>query len=622
MKGSHAISPLRELRRPTGEGREDVRRLQLIEATVTTIAKRGYARTTLAHVTDHAKLSRGIANFYFKSKEALLLASLKHLTDEYAAFWRRALAEAGDSSADRIGALIRAEFHPRICKRERVATWFAFWGEARTRRAYSQVCATSDQEYFKVLAGLVQAMIDEHGPATLQAEAVAGGLSAMMNGFLQDYMLDYEHFDRATARRTCNLFLAGLFPAAFADRVAVDPGKNPRPRRARTTPEPTSAVETLPAWTYNDAEFHALERARIFRLTWQFACHANDIAEAGRYVTLAFAGERVFVIRGWDGQIRGFHNTCRHRAAGVAAGSSGCMTRAIVCPYHGWTYDLDGKLALVPGQDGFPDLDRAAFGLVPIDVEIWQGLVFVRLAGDGPAVATMMAPYAEELAPYRIADRVAHGGDFWVAESAADWKTLMDNYLEGYHIPTGHPGLQRLFGANYQVEARDHGVGRAFSVMRDEPSRVWSERAYQRVLPEIAELSEGWRLAWVYYNLFPSTTINIYPHGINLFQVLPAGPGRSIVRGRNYVLPGADRAMRAATYLGDRINNLVYWEDDRLVRSVQGGLESSAYNVGRLSTREVCLRRFQDEIRKHLPVARQRSRPAAGRMAALNGSHA
>ncbi len=585
------------------------------------IAKRGYARTTLAHVTDRAKLSRGIANFYFKSKEALLLATLKHLTDEYAAFWRAALAGAGEGSAQRIEALIHAEFHPRICRRERVAAWFAFWGEARTRRAYSQVCAASDQEYFKVLGGLVQALIDEHGPATLKADAVAGGLSAMMTGFLQDYLLDAEHFERNAARRTCRLFLGGLLPAAFPDRDPSEPRAPVRIRRPRPATEPT-AFETLPAWTYNDAEFHGLERDHIFRRTWHFVCHVNDIAEAGQYVTLRFAGERVFAIRDREGSVRGFHNTCRHRAACVATGASGWMKGAIVCPYHGWTYDLDGRLALVPGQDGFPDLDRAAFGLLPVEVETWQGLVFVRLGGTGPSVATMLAPYEAEFAPYRVADRVAQSPAFWTAESAADWKNVMDNYLEGYHIPMGHPGLQRMFGARYDVETRDHGVARAFSVLRDQPSAVWSERAYQRILPDVPELPAERRRAWVYYSLFPSTTINVAPHAISLFQILPVGPGRTLVRGRNYVLPGADRALRAACWLGGRINDAVYREDDALVRAVQGGLESSAYSVGRLSTREVCVSRFHDEIRAALPVARLRTRPAAGRMAAMNGSNA
>jgi phenylpropionate dioxygenase-like ring-hydroxylating dioxygenase large terminal subunit len=619
VKGTSVQGAPREGRRTPSEGREDARRLQLIEATVATIAKRGYARTTLAHVTDQAKLSRGIANFYFKSKEALLLATLRHLIDDYRAFWRRALAEAGPSAADRIEALIRAEFHPRICRRERVAAWFAFWGEARTRRAYSQVCAAADLEHFKVLSGLVQDLIDAHGPATLRAEAVASGLGAMMSGFLQDYMLDADHFDRATARRTCVLFLAGMFPAAF-DASSEAAAPTPRPRRARAEPAgaaSASAAETLPAWTYNDPAFHALERSRIFRRTWQFVCHANDVAEPGAYASLAFAGERVFVVRGRDGVIRGFHNTCRHRAACVATGSSGRFARAIVCPYHGWTYDLDGRLALVPGHETFPHLDRAAFGLVAVEVEVWQGLVFVRLGGTGPTVATLMAPYAAELLPYRIAEMRGERPDFWVADSAADWKNVMDNYLEGYHIPIGHPGLQRLFGGSYRVETAPHGVARAFSVLRGEPSRAWSERAYQRLLPEVADLPQGWRRAWVYYSLFPSTTINVAPHAVNLFQILPAGPGRTVVRGRNYVLPDDRRSMRAARWLGSRINARVYREDDALVRSVQGGLESGAYEAGRLAETEVCLRRFHDEIRAAIPAARERARPTPERMAAI-----
>jgi len=613
----------RDARRVVAEardGREDARRQQLIEATVATIGKRGYARTTLAHVTDQAKLSRGIANFYFKSKESLLLATLKHLTDEYVQFWRKALERAGPAAADRLDALIEAEFHPRICRRDRIAAWFAFWGEARTRKTYGQVCSAIDMEYFQTVVGLIEELVRDQG-GSHDPEVVAGGLCAMMNGFQHDYLMDPERFDRHAARRACRTFLAGLYPDAFGTRLAQDHAApriaRPRPRRD-DTPGLVEAAETLPGWTYNDREFFALEREHIFKRTWQFVCHVNDIPETGQYVTLAFAGERVFAIRDRDGKVRAFHNTCRHRAACLASGNQGRMVRAIVCPYHAWSYDFDGTLAVVPGHETFPALDRAAFGLLPLETEIWNGLVFVRLVPGGPAVATMMAPYEAELAPFRFAESKPLTDGFWVDVSEADWKNVMDNFLEGYHIPAGHPGLQRMFGNRYDLETRDHGVARAFSVLRDQPSKVWSERAYQSILPEVPELPGEWRRAWVYYSLFPTTTLNIAPHGLNVFQILPLAPGRTTVRGKTYGTFGDSRGMKAARWLSSRINRQIYIEDDFLVRSVQAGLESTAYTTGRLSQKEACVRQFQDEIRARLPVARLRDRPAPGRVQALN----
>jgi phenylpropionate dioxygenase-like ring-hydroxylating dioxygenase large terminal subunit/AcrR family transcriptional regulator len=607
MKGTSAQGAPREGRRTSSEGREDARRLQLIEATVATIAKRGYARTTLAHVTDQARLSRGIANFYFKSKEALLLATLEHLTGEYAASWRKAVADARAEPAERLDALIHNEFSPRVCRRDRVAAWFAFWGEARTRKAYARVCAQTDEQYFRAVVALIEELAreTEGGPG---AETVASGLCAMMNGFQHDYLIDPDAFDRGVARRACRLYLAALFPTVFGGRLERDEPPR-RPARPRARVAETDEAWTLPAWTYDDAPFHTLERERIFRRTWQLAGHVSEVPETGSFASLAVAGERALVIRGEDGAIRAFHNTCRHRAACLAPADRGRCQRAIVCPYHGWTYGFDGALKAVPAEATFPGFERRDHGLVPLEHEVWEGWIFVRFGGDGPSIATMMAPYADFIAPYRMAEMVAERKVVWVDTTDADWKNVMDNFLEGYHLPVGHPGLQRMFGGTYEVQTKDHGAALATSTLRPGPSSAWSERAYQRLLPEVAHLGPERQRAWNYLSLFPNTAFNLYPHNVSFFQVLPLGPGRAMVRGAAFSLPDDRRAMRAARWLGGRINHQVYREDDVLVRSVQAGFGTSVYRRGPLSTKEACVRQFHAEIRKALPVTRQLDRP-------------
>lgn len=609
-----ALTLTRGETRRVAEGRdvrEDSRRQQLIEATIAVIGKRGYARMTLADVTDQAKVSRGVANFYFKSKEALLLATLEHLTEEYAAIWRRAIAEAGPDAGARLDALIEVEFSTKVCRRDRVAAWFAFWGEARTRKAYARVCTVTDDEYYQAMVGLIAELARQTGRDPASAEPVASGLGAMMNGFLHDYLLGADGFDRAAARRACRTYLASLFPAAFQDRVERDEGPRrvARPRAPKVADDPAVGVETLPAWTYRDAGFHALEREHVFKTTWQLVGHASEVPRAGDYASLTVAGERAFVVRAEDGTLRAFVNTCRHRAACVAPAERGHCNRAIVCPYHGWNYGFDGRLVSVPDEASFPGLDRARHGLTPLDLEVWNGFVFVRFGGAGPSVAAMMAPYEAEIAPYRLAEMVPEGDRVWSDTTDADWKNVMDNYLEGYHLPVGHPGLQRLFGGTYEVATAAHGASRATSTLRAEPSRVWSERAYQHLLPEAAHLPADRRRAWVYYALFPNTAFNLFPHNVSFFQVLPLGAGRTMVRARAYSLPDDRRAMRAARWLGQRINHRVYLEDDVLVRSVQGGLASTGYRAGLLSEHEACLRGFHDAMRRALPVARLRDRP-------------
>jgi phenylpropionate dioxygenase-like ring-hydroxylating dioxygenase large terminal subunit len=380
-----------------------------------------------------------------------------------------------------------------------------------------------------------------------------------------------------------------------------------------------TATETLPAWTYANAEFHELEKRQLLLTNWQVVGHVSELQKAGDFITLDFMGERGFVMRGEDGAVRAFHNVCRHRAAAVVRGDSGNCGHAVRCFYHGWTYGLDGRLKAVPGEASFPGLDKGRFGLKALDCEIWHGLVFVRFAGDGPSVADRFKPYERELAAYRGAEMVPVGGG-WDFELAVDWKNVMDNYLEGYHVPVGHPGLFRLFGNSYEVETREGNVNRAVGRLRDKESANWSERAYQRLRPRVEHLDDDLAHSWRYYTLLPNSSFDIYPEFMDFFHVVPLAPGRARLRGRIYGLPGSDRALSAARWLIRRINTQVQREDEGLIESVQAGLGTSAYRVGYLSEKEACLRQLHDMVRAAIPVARRPEAPAPGTVAAVNAA--
>ncbi len=371
------------------------------------------------------------------------------------------------------------------------------------------------------------------------------------------------------------------------------------------------ASETLAAWTYDNREFFALERDRLFMRSWQIVCHVSDVAKPGDYATLDMLGERAVVVRGRDDKLRAFVNVCRHRAARVLAGDKGTCTGRIVCPYHGWNYDLDGKLKAVPAETSFPGLKKAKLGLVPLDVDVVHGFVFIRFAGGGPGMAETLAPVKDVLDPYQIEQMVPLGPVWW-REVEVDWKNVMDNYLEGYHVPVGHPGLLRLFGSDYQVSTYPTGVALARAELRDKESQNWSERAYQNLLPEMTHLAEDQRWKWQYVTWFPNASIELYPDQVAFFQVIPERPGKCWLRAVSYGLPDATPAMKAARYVNWRINDKVQAEDEKLVGDVQEGLLSRSYSVGYLSEKEVALRQFHDLIRAHLPVAWSRRAPAPG----------
>lgn len=192
------------------------RRRQLIESTIESIAKRGFSETTLANVADGAGLSRGIVNFHFRSKEALLVETLRYIAEEFREVWNRALAKAGPSAAERLAALVEADFEPVVCSRKRIAVWFAFWGEAKSRPRYLEICGESDREYGQALRDLCLRIVEEGGYRDLDPVLAADGLSAMSDGLWQDLLLNPQSFDRQAAKRTCFAYLAAIFPRHFS----------------------------------------------------------------------------------------------------------------------------------------------------------------------------------------------------------------------------------------------------------------------------------------------------------------------------------------------------------------------------------------------------------------------
>ena len=363
---------------------------------------------------------------------------------------------------------------------------------------------------------------------------------------------------------------------------------------------------SLPAWLYHDPDYFTVEMARVMRPSWQVVCHVNDIAAPGDWRTLAFLGESILVIRGTDGAVRAFANVCRHRGSRLVDGDAGCAKK-LVCPYHAWSYDLDGRLTGVPNRRDYPALDMATSGLAPVELEIWHGFVFVRLEGGGPSVAAMMAPYQAMVAPYRFEDLQALGR-VTLRPRSVNWKNVADNYSDGLHIPVAHPGLTRLFGRGYGVEAAEH-VDRMWGELVERPSANASERAYQRFLPDVPHLPESQQRLWLYFKLWPNVAFDIYPDQIDFMQFLPVSATETIIREISYVLPDDRREMRAARYLNWRINRQVNAEDTALIARVQAGMTSTSFTVGPIGESEVCLRNFARKVRELIPEARHHRKP-------------
>jgi TetR/AcrR family transcriptional regulator, transcriptional repressor of bet genes len=200
---------------------KESRRTQLIEATIDSLARHGFAEFTLSQVAKAARLSQGIVNFYFRSKEALLIETLKYMAAEYESFWTAALRKAGPRPADKLAAIIAADFDPVMASRKKVTVWYAFWGEARWRPEYLKICQSLSESYFAETRALCQEIVAVGGYKDIDPDWVARGLNAMIDGLWLSILLDTKACDRKEALRVCRAYLAQLFPREFGRQSSV-----------------------------------------------------------------------------------------------------------------------------------------------------------------------------------------------------------------------------------------------------------------------------------------------------------------------------------------------------------------------------------------------------------------
>ena len=381
-------------------------------------------------------------------------------------------------------------------------------------------------------------------------------------------------------------------------------GDNKRPNLHLAADE---AAQSLPSWTYDDPDFFALEREKIFMPAWHLVCHVNDIPEVGDYETLALYNELAFVVRDKNGSIRAFHNVCRHRAARLLDGEHGNCGRNIVCPYHAWTYQLDGALSGVPFIEEYDNFDKTDHGLPAIEHDIFAGFVFIRFRPGGPPLSAYMAPITDEFAVYKTAE-MAPLRRANTRHRAVNWKNATDNYVDALHIRVAHEGLDGLLGDSYTLTI-DRGVHKIFSEIERTTMPSVSNAAYRKFLPETPHLPEERRRMWTYYKLWPSLMFDVYPDQIDFMQFIPLTPTSCILREAAYALEDDRREMKAARYLNTRINRDVNKEDTELIERVQTGMGSSSFETGPLGRNEICLRDFAEQLRRALPIARRHERP-------------
>ncbi len=351
----------------------------------------------------------------------------------------------------------------------------------------------------------------------------------------------------------------------------------------KTTESYRQGARTLPGRFYTSPEVFAEEGERIFRRHWICAGRAELLADAGAYLLVEIAGESIIVLRDQAAERRAFYNVCRHRGTRLCEAPTGRLSETIQCPYHAWTYALDGHLIGAPHMNEVEGFDKKAYPLHGVALAEWEGFLFANLDPGAEPLARAFEPLAGRFARYNLpALRTVRRIEY---EVQANWKLILQNYNECLHCPTIHPELSTKLpytsGANDLVEGPF--LGGYMEIKPPHDSATLTGRACGLPLGDLS--AEDRRRAY-YYALFPTMMVSLHPDYAVFYTVWPRGPAASRVVCEWMVHPDSPGApgynIRDAEELWDRTNR----QDWHICEQSQLGISSRAYTPGPYSPRE------------------------------------
>ncbi len=353
--------------------------------------------------------------------------------------------------------------------------------------------------------------------------------------------------------------------------------------------QPTTRARMLPPRVFHDPAVLAYEQAAWFGGGWVGVGREEDALTAGAYFLVEVAGQRLVVVRGDDGELRAFHNLCRHRGATMVEEPCGALVR-FQCPYHAWVYDLRGRLRQPRHTDTLEDFDLAENGLIPVRLATWQGLVFLDLSGEAPPLDEHLGDLPGHLARYDLgALRRARRIDYDVR---ANWKAIVENYSECYHCPGVHPELNRITPYNLGEYLPGEGpwTGSWMEVIGDFETLSTDGATHGR--PAIAGTRPEDHKRVYYFVLWPNLLISLHPDYLMTHLLWPQEPRRTRIICEWFFAP------EAMAELGfDPSDAVDFWDltnrqDWRVCELQQEGTRSAAYTPGRYSAIESSVHAF------------------------------
>jgi Rieske 2Fe-2S family protein len=348
-----------------------------------------------------------------------------------------------------------------------------------------------------------------------------------------------------------------------------------------TTSLPESLIATLPGGYYTSPEIFAAEQEHIFESMWFCAARSSDLDKPGAYRTVTVGRESVLLTRARDNSVRAFFNVCRHRGARLCTQESGEVSRAFQCPYHAWTYDLQGKLVAAPNLTKMPDIDRTAYGLAKVAVTEWLGYVWICLADDPPSfeeqvVGEIVARLGDvgAIERYAVADLAV--GRRIVYDVRANWKLIVENFMECYHCATIHPELTDVLPEFANGYAAQYFVGHGAEFGADVKGFTVDGSDGLVRIPTVAEDQDRRYYA---ITVKPQVFVNLVPDHVIFHRMYPLAADRTVVECDWLYLKevvDAGRDLSRSVELFDRVNR----QDFAACERCQPAMSSRLYAGG------------------------------------------
>ena len=589
---------------------QDHRKQQLIDATIRVISEHGLTNTSIAKVTKTAGLSVGIINYYFKNRDHLLASTLEHVALEY----EEALETVFDSSKRPVDVLkdfVYASFRPPIFSLDKLAVWDSFCVNPRSRKTYGEIAGAVKHRIRQKIAQQVDLLVETEGFDHIHSDTISLALEQVVDYQWSSYLQNRMQFDQNKAIHTCIRLISDFFEGSSEKQDQVLP----------SIVEKFGLDESswnLPNWTYHSEAFNDLEQELLFKQSWHFVGHINDIPNPGDYLTFNAFGQRAIIIRDSQQQIRAMENACKHMGSMILDQARGHCEKWMVCPFHEWVYDINGQIVKTPDNSVFNKIDKKNIRLNEFKHDIWNGFIFVSFTNREDRVSETFESIDYLFKPYHPSTYIPVGNHTCV-QRELNWKVIQEVNFELQKMTMHSSHFQSLFGDSGTVQIIGNFPIWSGQFQAPIPDANWSVRHYQSAVTGISHLPDSLNRVVHHVTLQPNLTISLYPDSMKFRQTIADTAGLTRIISADYRKTEQNRHGIISNYLSRRIENILdHQQRSDIAEKLQQGIESR-FSKSRLSdSSDSPTRVFHQWVWNAIPVSRLSQEPPHSKLKEIN----